>query len=904
MNLKKLESRCRKYGRTSDVLALSAGCWLEGALGQRPGGLLKAEALLNDALAANPVSAPLLLMSVFVHIESGDYPRAAEKLYPALRYRAFFRQSAPLYHGALIFLQAYLESRRDGRVRNAGKTRKRLAAAAGAHPVLYAASAMLHMEAGDRKSAFADLLESYRRGCASPFLYAALWRFYGDGASPSDPLVCPFLLWALAHGADLRPVSRFTDCVEPEFFADGTGRLLARDYPHPDLLRKLCAYYIGARDYSEEARAAYKKAEDRQIAAPGLPESLIRASRINGAEDIGRYTMENYLKSPAARSETDAGLRAFVFHLILTDPRLAEFIVAMRNDMLRFGAFCLENGLEGRHFNSVYLFFAAGGGADGADRLRVQGLVKRARQMLKKALFLYEVRFADPESKVTRLLVYEKERAEPELYDVGKNAAYVLAASRDFTCVGLTGGGRGVSGEVPAVTAMLENPGSGLLWSFFDEGERMFPLLARLGNEILEGEASGAAIRPEKAVPVLTALLESGLASAPLKSSANAVLGGIMQDGARYDEALAYYSAADENFLDGRRIERMLAVFVNAGQWERAGGIVAGKADLLSDRALFHAAEKIAQSQSPAAVRAAAGAAYGLLIRNWYDRRLLELALGHYAGSRAQWQELSRVLAAASFPEPELDAMILRQSVQTRGFDAGSERVFGRLFKNSPGDPAVGEYAYYCVYEMIVNKVRPSYETLLILEKLYDEGGDWLLAVALSHVYLTHGITTFRSEAILADALAEQEKLGILFPVFQGNRDKTGASAYIEKNRAFLYRGLPGKDVRLCYKVDDEAVYRTKKMRYIRFGVYLCVIPHFYGESVSYHFSETLPTGSVSTKEESVKNTGVYIAEDSDDPYFAINNALVYEQMFRYDQAEKIIAGMVREKKSVNARIV
>jgi len=156
----------------------------------------------------------------------------------------------------------------------------------------------------------------------------------------------------------------------------------------------------------------------------------------------------------------------------------------------------------------------------------------------------------------------------------------------------------------------------------------------------------------------------------------------------------------------------------------------------------------------------------------------------------------------------------------------------------------------------------------------------------------------------MASAIAEQEKLGILFPVFQGNRDKTGVSAYIEKNRAFLYRAVPGKDVRLCYKVDDEAEYRQKKMRYVRFGIYLCAIPHFYGENISYFFSETRQTGSVSTKEESVRNTGVYIDEDSGDPYFAINNAAVYEQMFRYDQAERVIAGILREKKSVNARIM
>ena len=896
MNLKKLETRYAKFGKTSDALALSVGCWLESALGGRPGALRKAEGILGEALTANPCCVPLLLMSVFVHIETEDFTGAGAKLTQVMRYRSYFRQTSPLYYGILIFLQALLEIRRDGGVRNAKKIRRQLDAVVNEHPGLYAASAMLYMEESDRKNAFADFLESHRRGCASPFLYAALWQFYGDGASPSDPLVYPFLHWGLAHGADLRPISRFADCVDPDFFADERSRQLIREYRHPELLRKACLYFMGERDFSAEAAQAYKEAADSQILIPFLPEYLIRAAGKNGLEDINRFTMEKYLESAGALPERDIGLTSFVYHLILTDEKLADFVKDKRREILRFGAYCLENGLQGRYVNSIYHFLAKSG--SGADA----GLASRAGKILKEVMFLFEVRFNDPQSRVTHLFVSEKERGETVRYPVKNGVALVRAVDWGFAYCCMSD--EGVTDEVPVVVPMLENPGVGLLWSFFDEGERMFPLLARLGNEILESINAHEEYAPKKAIPVLTALIESGGMSRAMCHAVNAALGGIMYYEGRLDEALAYYGEADENCLDDCHLERMLAVFVSTGQWERAGRLIAGKSGAVPDRALFAAVKKIAQSGVKALYPVIAGPAYWLLLKNWYDKELLMLVLGHYAGSLEEWLELSRTLSAASLSAPGLDEMILKKSVMTRRPDEGSQRVFERTAKERPDDPLVAEYAYYCVYEMVLNSFKPSYETLLILEKLYERNNDWFLAVGLSHVYLGHGVTTFRSEAILGAALTEQEKLSVLFPVFQGCRDKTGDSAYINKHHAFMYRGLPGKDVRLCYSVDDDAEYRQKKMRYVRFGLYLCVIPHFYGENIAYYFSETRATGSVSTKEESVKNTGVYIDKDSGDPYFAINNAIVYEQMFRYDQAEKVIAEMLREKKSVNAKII
>ncbi|MCL2462248.1 MAG: DUF5717 family protein, partial [Defluviitaleaceae bacterium] len=680
---------------------------------------------------------------------------------------------------------------------------------------------------------------------------------------------------------------------------ESAAKLLSQKYSHPDLHRKNCVYHMEARDFSRSAYDIYKAAEDRQVPVPSLPEFLIRAAWKNGFENVSRATMEKYLSSVDVRSDREIGLIAFVYHLILTDPKLSDFIEERQYDILQFGMYSLENGLKGRYFNSIYHFFAkVGGNAVGAE----DGHMRQAREILKEAMFLHEVRFETPGSMFTHLYVSEKDRRELGYYSVNNGVAYVRAVDKDFACYCMAAGGQGISGETPYVTPMLENPDKDLLWGFFDDGERMFPLLMSLGRDILAANSETPAA---KAIPLLAALLESGELSFSMQNTVNAALGGILHGDGKPERALQYYAKVDENLLDDRYIERMLTVFTGMEQWEKAGRLVMKKAHAVSDRALFRAVRKIAQSAAAQAQRPMiVNAAYELLLKNWYDKKLLELVIGSYPGSQEEWQELSRVLAAMSVTEIGLDEKILENSLWMHKLDAGSQKAFVRMAQNSPENPLTERYAYYCVYEMIANKAKPSYETLLILEKMYDKNKDEILAIGLAHAYLLHDALTFRTEAILAAAIEAQEKMGVLFPIFAGRRDKTGVSAYIEKNRAFLYKGLPGKDMRLYYKAGDDADFRWKRMKYFRFGIYLCAVPQFYGEEIVYYYSETHPTGSISTKEETVRDTGVYINEDSEDPYFTINNALIYEQMFKYDEAEKMAELVVKDGRDVNARII
>jgi hypothetical protein len=248
--------------------------------------------------------------------------------------------------------------------------------------------------------------------------------------------------------------------------------------------------------------------------------------------------------------------------------------------------------------------------------------------------------------------------------------------------------------------------------------------------------------------------------------------------------------------------------------------------------------------------------------------------------------------------------MIVNGGLVTADFDLDTQKAFARLCKgvdltrlplDSP--TLLPRFVEFAAYEMLVNGVKPDYEVLVLLEDAYLKGkpqGD-MLAYGLSHVYLKHNVTTFNSDKIIEAALEAQQSGGILFPVFRDNLGKQAGSHYTRMYQPFIYKGLPGKDVLLYYRIDDGVAFHSIKMQYLQFGLYLCKLPMFYNEQMTYYFSEEMPTGSITTREAVVKNESAFIDEKAEDDFFNINNAVVYEQMFRYDLVEKIITGLLTD---------
>ncbi|MCL2421866.1 MAG: DUF5717 family protein, partial [Defluviitaleaceae bacterium] len=360
-------------------------------------------------------------------------------------------------------------------------------------------------------------------------------------------------------------------------------------------------------------------------------------------------------------------------------------------------------------------------------------------------------------------------------------------------------------------------------------------------------------------------------------------------------------------FLWQQKLDNVLLEHIKQASWQAAADLIAQHGHLIKDRALFSAVKQFSDKSHEKWHPAIANAAYRLLLHSRYDKRMLDVVLTHFKGSQAQWLALSHALSAISIHEPRLDEIILKNATWAHHFDEETQRIFIRSTANQRA-AGLWDFICYAAHEMIVGNVRPLTETIVALERLHSEGADKqaedhiLLTYGLCHVYLTHDIHTFRSEAIIQEAIQMQEKSGIIFPVFRGS--KKISSTYIEKYRPFMYKTLPGKDVRLYYKVDGEGDWRVKNMGYWRFGLYLARVPHFYNEVLTYYFSEEMPTGSIATREAEIHNKDMHLDESQTDPFFIINNATIYEQMFRYEQVEEIIGGLVKDVRNVRSRLM
>jgi hypothetical protein len=668
--------------------------------------------------------------------------------------------------------------------------------------------------------------------------------------------------------------------------------------------------------------------------------------------------MKQFLRYP----DMDADMKIYIFHLLLTDPALNDLVPERRNEILQLCTYCLENNIRGRAANSLYHYFWLQCTEMNID---VNPYAAQVEKILFDDLTRFSVT-AKPHSQVRYVYISEPEKKGLDLYEIdpATQSAVVEAADTRFIYTCLNMGRKNIIDEPLTVKRMVARAEPALFKYFFRQGARSFYLLAYLANHWLTrlaetDEWDSPEVLAEEAIPVFEALLTHKKTARPYGMRLRVALGGLCYRAGRFDLALEYYGEVDENELEklataevsvrdgeergemharsgemharggemharGREVhsrsgeihsasmEHILNVFLQTHEYARAAGLIMRKKKYISNKVLFNAVKKLSGPDYAAHHMDLADAAYDLLLDAWYDADLLRIVLSHYSGGQSEWQELSRALGALNITAPGLDEIIVKNSIWMHQFDEDAQKAFVRLVNETGSDeyhpPLLNAFIEYASYEMMLNNARPDYETLTLLEKMFlnSQANNPLLAWALCHVYLTYSITTFYSEQVLEAAVRSQEEKGFLFPVFREYWDKRNKHPFLEKNQPFLYRSLPDKNVWLHYRIDDTPAFQAVPMRYLCFGLYLAILPLFYKETLTYYFSEELATGSITTREQTITNDSAYLCEpnEAEDLFFTVNNAIIYEQMFKYEQVERIITGLVRDVKRVRSGLM
>jgi len=444
------------YNRTPkppQLLALCVRYWLDYKLTGDVKQLNKANhRLITDI----DWSVETQFCTAFLSIELELYDNALEILERLGGFRNYFKGNNPVAYGAYLFLQALLDAR-SGKDRTAVKHFKLLfdfSQKAMPNPVYALMLGWLRSEGvgGNNTPAWEYLSRSYAQGGRSAFLFERVYRcLAADGiislsAGSGGKLLIAFINWSISQRIDAGAI---LDAYMGTILAvaDDDPEILEaiyEAYPDERILTGICLKYISRSDYSETAYRYYHDAETKQLEVPMLQQTLMRSAFQGNREEVGRYTMEQFLKS--GFEESEERIKAYVYHVMLTSKRMRDFIPEYSNDILAFAAYCIESGLTGRYYNSIYKYFIEN------ENEHAQTHVEKATDALLNDIFTYKVTVSDP--NIRHIWVIEKEKRQIPSYEVDDCETAVKATSESFSYVCFSDGVKHIIDEKIKISKM------------------------------------------------------------------------------------------------------------------------------------------------------------------------------------------------------------------------------------------------------------------------------------------------------------------------------------------------------------------------------------------------------------------------------------------------------------------
>ncbi|MCL1986780.1 MAG: DUF5717 family protein [Firmicutes bacterium] len=879
--------------------------------------LYKAQGIVNSLLRVNKSDTRLFCLAIFFAIELNQYDKANEMLDNAFHYKSFYQKNAPEVYNILAFLYAYLEIKQT-RVKSANKYIKILESEESKNVDNLIMLGILHSNLGNQSEAYNYFMDFYEtdKSTKNIFWFFGLFNFYKQAAAAREKFkireyatFLQVIYWALNHGANVENV---VNALPPSTSLEADIALCERihsQFPNPWLLKGLCEHYMAKSDYSQKAYACYRDAERRQITLPNLSYFLVQSAFKNGSETIQRYTMVQYLIAPSG----DIDLQVYVYHLLLTEPNMSDLAGSRVKEILKLATYCLKNGIKGRYVNSLYYFLWI----NFSETSLTSEDISQIKAILQEDLCKFEI--VNPQNTARYLYVNEWERQNIREYEFPKDGSPLVieALSNRFRYTVLGKQKIQILDIRLEIRRKVASAGVSLYLQFYEDGLSSFEIIAYLAKAYLHSS------QKEKADwdKILKLVLANETASSAFKTQCNVALGQFYYSLDKMDLALECYSKADENAVDDELLEHMLNAYIQQKAYKAAAGLLSRKSEKIRDKTLFNAIKTLSAPACEEWHATIAQSAYGLLLRMRYHKDILTVVLQHFIGTQQHWLQLHAALATVSLQDETLENLILDNAVWAHHFDEATQKIFARRVFDSHENfsKSILNFVYYSAYEVIIKHAQPIAETVSALEIIalsvdeIDKNDKnkltkSLAIYALCHIYLENDIKTAKSEEIIKTSILLQKSNGILFPVFKDTENtkrlKYLRNSYLEKYRPLAYKTLPGKDVWLYYKVDGEDEWRSQPTKYWRFGLYIVCIPHFFNENLVYYFSEELPTGSITTKQQEVHNENKYLEETSEDTFFTINNATIYEQMFRYDHVEEIIGELVKEVRYQRNRLI
>ncbi|MCL2854819.1 MAG: DUF5717 family protein [Defluviitaleaceae bacterium] len=760
--------------------------------------------------------------------------------------------------------------------------------------------ANLSLMMGNHATAFSYLHKAYKNGENSPLFFICLARAFGEAkpAGEAGDLLLPLILWALNSGCYINDIISGNEMLAENLLRrrPKVAEALYKAHPANWTLHIIVTARMIDNDLSNTAFTYYREAEARQVHFPQLYDFLLRSAHKNGNEDISGYALAQYIQQ---EGEITPEMRPFVYHLVVQGRlggRHDEIMGQIVGDIWNFACLSLENHLYGKYYYSLYKFMVDTRISGG--RLPVERkYVAAAEEVIKNLLFAYEIVVDDP--RAGRILVQEDFKRGQEALPLkdGRVRANLWSPNVRITC--FDPALRNIIDSRHTLTKLVENVSFEMCLWFYEQNHHSLEILIFLADYYMKMEHMS-----DKAVKIYDKAVKAAGVSRNFVRMINAAMGNHFAQNKDFVRAVEYFKGLDETSVNKKYLEQMLTAYLNAEEFGRAAGLLARWAHEIGDKTLFAALKQLAPHMEKLdSKKGMAKAAADLIVRGWHDKVLMKMVLAHHTAPLSGWVELAKTLSNLGVFEEELLVSIIDTAILAKNCHKGVQGIFAELAVRFPKSPILQDFALYLCYEIIMGDLIPEATAIEVLESFVKEDGLQILTFALAHVYIRGGANRPKSKEILTSALTLAQDADIIFPIFKEIKDKQMILTYIDKNTAFAHRSHSGHACTLHYRA-GLGEFSQIPMTYVAFGLWLAHIPHFYGEEIEYYFAETRGSGSVKTTPAKTTNNTPHLLEKGGDLYYTINNALIYEQMFKYEKVEEIVTARLAEKPAIRAKIM
>lgn len=679
-------------------------------------------------------------------------------------------------------------------------------------------------------------------------------------------------------------VNKYKNYLNFEVDEDSFNKRFYEFYKNDIILKTICETYLQQNKFSEISFFFYKEAIKKQIDLENLAFYYIKGCYKFKVEEIGLYPIKQFLNN----LNIDFEIVPFVYHIILTNKKYSELIKENHIKILQFGNYFLEKKCVGRYYFTIYKYML--------DNLENNPeLENRILEIIYPIYYKYEIEFFNEKAKW--IYIKNNEITTIKKYEIKDKKCYINAISNNFSYYIFDDQEKEILSCNLNIKKIIQDNSTKLVLKFYTKNLKDKFTLINLGTYFININKV-----PNKALDILIKILEIDDLSNIFRMKLLQIIGNIYFESEDYNNANIYYKKVSEKYINNKDINNILLTYVNCLENEKAIDIIKKKAHLLNEDILYTSLRKISENEQ--FDKEIAPFVYEMLMKSKIDNLFIDIVLNHYKGCLNEWIQLRNVLQNVEVLRKKVDEYILKETIYTHNLNSESEKVFISIFKDDVNNSIIKDFLNYCIYEAIFSEYKFLNETIEAMEQLFIEYKYEDVGYGLAHIYLKQDFDIEEKSIIFDEIIFNLEKLNINFNIFEENKDKLKKYAYILKNTPFIYNSLPNKDIYLFYKELNEESYKSVKMKYFKFGIYICTLPIFFGEEIEYYFTENMDTGSVSTKKYTKINNYNQIFEDIEDEYFKINNGIIYSYEGKYHLTHELIENTILRNYNLKGNIL